>query len=103
MISAWRVRLELARDDGGSLSDEEVRELGDALTEKGVHTILGASESGAVLVQLSIDATGDEAARSAAEGVLRELAREVWAAHGLPPFTITFVETKPDRGDGLAR
>jgi hypothetical protein len=32
MVKPWLVRLELARDDGGSLSEDGIRELTDLLT-----------------------------------------------------------------------
>lgn len=92
MVSRWLVRLELARDDNGSLSDEGIRELTRQLTEDGAMAVLDAGESGTVLVQLTVDAKNDRAARSAAESMLRARAQEVWTALRLPPFTITFVE-----------
>jgi hypothetical protein len=45
---------------------------------------------------MTIDATSDRAARAAAESMLWDRAHDVWLAHGLPPFTITFVEAKPN-------
>jgi hypothetical protein len=95
MIKAWLVRLELARDDGGSLSDEGVRELTDLLTKNGASPVLTRPDSGTVLVQMTLDATNDMGARAAAEDMLRDQAHEVWLALGLPPFTITFVDAKP--------
>ena len=97
MVKPWLVRLKLARDDGGSLSEDGIRELTDLLTGNGVlPVVLESQGSGAVLVQMTIDATGDRAARAAAESMLRDRAHDVWLAHGLPPFTITFVEAKPN-------
>ncbi len=98
MVKAWLVRLELARDDGGSLSDEGIGQLTDLLTKNGVLPVLTRRDSGTVLVQMTLDATNDMAARAAAEGMLGDRAHEVWLALGLPPFTITFVDVKP-KGD----
>ncbi len=98
MVTAWLVRLELARDDGVSLGEEGIRELTRLLTENGALPVVSDGGSGTVLVQLMIDAKNDRAARAAAESMLRDRAQEVWAALGLPPFTITFVEAKPDGG-----
>jgi hypothetical protein len=96
MVKPWLVWLELARDDGGSVSEDGIRELTDLLTRNGVLPVLESKASGTVLVQMTIDATGDRAARAAAESMLWDRARDVWLAHGLPPFTITFVGTKPN-------
>ena len=96
MVKPWLVRLELARDDGGSLSEDGIRELTDLLTRNGVLPVLESQDSGTALVQMTIDATSDRAARAAAESMLRDRAHDVWLAHGLPPFTITFVEAKPN-------
>jgi hypothetical protein len=96
MVKSWLVRLRLARDDGGSLSEDGIRELTDLLTSKGVLPVVENQESGIVLVQMTIDATSDRAARAAAESILWDRAHDVWLAHGLPPFTITFVEAKPN-------
>jgi hypothetical protein len=95
MVKAWLVRLQLARDDGGSLSDEGIRELSDLLTMNLVFPVLTRPDSGTVLVQMMVDATNDMSARAAAEGMLGDRAYEVWSALGLPPFTITFVDAKP--------
>jgi hypothetical protein len=95
MVKPWLVRLELARDDGGSLSEDAIRELTDLLTLNGVLPVLESQDSGTVLVQITIDATSGRAARAAAESMLRDRAHDVWLAHGLPPFTITFVEANP--------
>jgi len=95
MVSAWLVRLELARDDGGSLSDEGIRELTDVLTKNRVPPVLARPDPGTVLVEMTLDATSGRAARAAAESMLRDQAQKVWLALGLPPFTITFVDTKP--------
>jgi hypothetical protein len=45
---------------------------------------------------MTIDAKNDRAARAAAEAMLRERAQQVWTTLGLPPFTITFVEARPE-------
>ena len=95
MITRWLVRLELARDDDGSLGDEGIRELTRLLTENGTLPVLSSGDAGTVLVQMTIDAKDDRAARAAAETMLRDRAHEVWTALGLPPFTVTFVEAKP--------
>jgi hypothetical protein len=95
MVKAWLVRLRLARDDGGSLSDEGIRGLTDLLTEDRVLPVLTRPDSGTVLVQMTLDASNDIAARAAAEDMLGDRAHEVWLALGLPPFTITFVDAKP--------
>jgi hypothetical protein len=94
MVKPWLVRLGLARDDGRTLSEDGIRELTDLLTRNGVLAVLESQDSGTVLVQMTIDATGDRAARAAAESMLRDRAHDVWLAHGLPPFTITFIEVK---------
>jgi len=95
MVKAWLVRLQLARDDGGSLSDEGIRELTDLLTQNRVFPVLTRPDSGTVLVQMMVDATNDMAARAAAERMLGDRAHDVWLALGLPPFTITFVDAHP--------
>ena len=92
MVKAWLVRLELARDDDGSLSDEGIGALTDLLAEDHVKPVLTRGDSGTVLVQLTLDARDEMAARSAAEHMLRDGANTVWSARGLPPFTIAFVE-----------
>jgi hypothetical protein len=84
----------LARDDGGCLSEEGLRELADLLTENQASPVLTRPDSGTVLVQMTLDATNDRTARAAAEVMLRDRAHEVWLAHGLPPFTITFLDAK---------
>jgi hypothetical protein len=94
MVKAWLVWLELARDDGGSLSDEAIRELADLLTKNRVLPVLTRRDSGTVLVQMTLDATNDMAARAAAESMLQDRAHKVWLALGLPPFTVTFVDAK---------
>ena len=96
MVKSWLVRLRLARDDGGSLSEDAIRELTDLLTSKGVLPVVENQESVIVLIQMTIDATSDRAARAAAESMLLDRAHDVWLAHGMPPFTITFVEAKPN-------
>jgi hypothetical protein len=96
MVKSWLVRLRLARDDGGSLSEDGIRELTDLLTTNGALPVVENQESGIVLVHMTIDATSDRAARAAAESMLWDRAHDVWLEHGLPPFTITFVEAKPN-------
>jgi hypothetical protein len=92
MISAWLVRLELARDDDGYLSDEGIETLTQRLAEHHVKPVLTRGTSGTVLVQLTVDARSDMAAQAAAEHVLRDGANTVWSELGLPPFTIAFVD-----------
>jgi len=91
MVKTWVVRLELARDDDGSLSDEGIDALTRLLDEHHVKPILTRGDLGTVLVQMTLDARDEMAARSAAERTLRDGANTVWSALGLPPFTITFV------------
>jgi hypothetical protein len=91
MIKTWLVRLEVARDDDGILTDEAIEALTQLLAERDVKPVLGRGDSGTVHVQMTIDATDQMAARSAAERMLREGANTVWSARGLPPFTIAFV------------
>jgi hypothetical protein len=95
MITPWVVRLEVARDDDGSLSDDQMSELSGALAGDQLQPLLTRGDSGTVRVQVTVQASNDQAARSAAERTLRDRAYEVWAAHGLPPFTITFIEARP--------
>jgi hypothetical protein len=92
MVKTWLVRLELARDDDGSLSDEGIGALTHLLAEKLVNPVLTRGASGTVLVQLTLDARDDMAAKSAAEHLLRDGANTVWSALGLPPFTIALVD-----------
>jgi hypothetical protein len=92
MIKTWLVRLELARDDDGSLSDEGIDALTDLLAEDHVKPVLTRGDSGTVHVQVTLDARDEMAARSAAEHLLRDGANTVWSARGLPPFTIVFVD-----------
>ena len=92
MIKTWRVRLELARDDDGVLSEAEIDALSEMLAKEHVTPELSHGDSGTVLVQMTIDARDDMAAKSAAERVLRLTANSVWSARGLPPFTIAFVD-----------
>jgi hypothetical protein len=94
MVKPWLVWLELARDDGAPLSDEGITELTDLLTQDGVKPELNRKGPGTMAVRLTLPATNDMAARSAAEETLRDRAQQVWTALGLPPFTIAFVETK---------
>lgn len=86
------VSLELARDDGGSLSDEGIVELTELLTKDGLAPVISRPDSGTVLVQMTVDARNDTEARGAAESGLRDRATSVWSALGLPPFTIAFQE-----------
>ena len=97
MISAWMVRLELARDDDGPLSDEGMEALTQRLTAHQVQPVLTRGDSGTVLVQVTLDARSDMAARAAAEQVLRGAATTVWSALGLPPFTIAVVDVTEGR------
>jgi len=99
MVKAWLVRLELARDDDGSLSDEGIGALTDLLAEDHVKPVLTRGDSGTVLVQLTLDARDEMAARSAAEHMLRDGANTVWSARGLPPFTIAFVDVTEFAGN----
>ena len=92
MVKTWLVRLELARHDDGSLSQEGTDALSQLLSEGHVKPVLTQGDSGTVLVQMTLDAGDQVAARSAAEHMLRDGANTVWAALGLPPFTIAFVE-----------
>jgi hypothetical protein len=97
MVKTWVVRLELARDDDGAVSDEGIRGLTDLLAEHQAKPVLTRGDSGTVLVQLTLDARDTTAARSAAEAMLRRGANTVWSALGLPPFTIAFVEATEAR------
>ncbi len=97
MVKTWLVRLELARDDDGSLSDEGVDSLTHLLAEDNVQPVITRGDSGTVLVQMTLDARDDMAARSVAERMLREGANQVWSALGLPPFTIAFRDAKERR------
>jgi hypothetical protein len=92
MVKTWLVRLELARDDDGSLSDEGVDALARLLAEQHVKPVLTRGDSGTILVQMTLDARDDRTAKSAAEHMLRDGANTVWSALGLPPFTIAFVD-----------
>jgi hypothetical protein len=92
MIKTWLVRLELARDDDGLLSDEGIDALTGLLAQGAAKPVLTRGDSGTVHVQMTLEARDDMEARSAAERMLREGANAVWLAHGLPPFTITFVD-----------
>ena len=94
MVRQWLVSLELARDDGGSLSDEGIVELTGLLTKDGMAHVVSRQGSGTVLVQMAVDARNDTEARGAAESTLRDQANKVWSALGLPPFTIAFREAK---------
>lgn len=96
-MKTWVVRLEVARDDDGPISDEGIASLTQLLQERDVKPVVAGGESGTVHVQMTIDANDDMAARSLAERALREGANTVWSAHGLPPFTIVFVEANEVR------
>jgi hypothetical protein len=97
MVKTWLVRLELARDDDGSLSDEGIDALTRLLAEDHVQPVLARGDSGTVLVQMTLDARDVMAARSAAEHMLRDGANTVWSALGLPPFTIAFLDATEGR------
>lgn len=99
MIKPWRVSLELGRDDGAPLSDEGIGRLTQLLTGDRIRPVIAPGDSGAVVAQLTIEATNDMAARSAAEAMLRDRANTVWTALGLPPFTIAFVGIE-EEGEG---
>lgn len=92
MVKTWVIRLELARDDDGPLSDDGIDALTRLLAEGHGKPVLTRGESGTVLVQMTLEARDERAARSAAEHMLRDGANTVWSAMGLPPFTIAFVD-----------
>jgi hypothetical protein len=92
MIKTWRVRLELARDDDGPLSDEGVEALTHLLADDDLRPVVTRGEMGAVVVQMTLDSRDDQAVRSVAEHMLHDHASTVWSTLGLPPFTITFVD-----------
>jgi hypothetical protein len=92
MVKTWLVRLELARDDDASLSDEGIDALTQLLAGGHANPVLTRGDSGTVRVQMTLDAKDNMAARSVAEHMLREGANSVWSALGLPPFTIAFVD-----------
>lgn len=96
MVKRWLVRLELARDDDGSLSDQGIDALTQLLAKGDAKPILTRGDSGTVLVQLTLDARDHMAARSEAERLLRAGASAVWAALELPPFTIALVDATED-------
>src|ERR1051326_6309023 len=100
MVKTWLVKLELARDDDGSLSDEGIEALTKLLSERSAHPVLTRGDSGTILVRMTLDARHARAARSEAEHTLREGAQSLWSALGLPPFTIAFVDATecPRRG-----
>jgi hypothetical protein len=93
MVKGWRVSVRLGRDDGAPLSDEGITQLTELLA--GDRAVVDRRGDGGVLVRMTVDATSEWAARSAAETKLRGAADTVWKALGLPPFTITFVEVGP--------
>jgi hypothetical protein len=92
MVKTWLVRLELARDDDGSLSEEGVDALTRLLAEEHANPVLTRADSGTILVQMTVEGRDDRTAKSAAEHMLRDGAYTVWSALGLPPFTIAFVD-----------
>lgn len=100
MIKTWLVRLELARDDDGAVSEDVIAELTRLLTEDGVRPVLSAGDAGAVLVQLRVDGRDDQEARAEAERMVRGRAQEVWTASALPPFTIAVIESGLDPDPG---
>lgn len=91
MIKPWRISVAVARDDGEPLPDAAIARLTERLQQDGMASSVTTASSGAILVETTVEATDDMAARSTAERRLREAANDVWAAFGLPPFTITFV------------
>jgi hypothetical protein len=98
MDKPWVVRLEVARDDNGALSDEAIAALTQLLADRQAKPVVTRGDSGTVLVQLSVEARDDRAGRSAAEQILRDGANTVWAEYGLPPFTIAFVDATEGSG-----
>jgi hypothetical protein len=92
MVKTWLIRVELARDDDGSLSDDGIVALTELLAADHLKPVLTRGDSGTVLVQVTLDARDDTTARSAAERMLRAGANKVWSDLGLPPFTIAFVD-----------
>jgi hypothetical protein len=92
MIRTWTVRLEVARDDNTSLTDEGIQALTELLTKGGAKPVLTSGETGTMAVEMTLDARNEMEAQSAAEHLLRESANTVWASLGLPPFTIAFVD-----------
>jgi hypothetical protein len=98
MDKPWVVRLEVARDDDGALSDEAIAALTQQLAERHAKPAVTRGDSGTVVVQLAVEARDDRAARSAAEQILRDGANTVWSEFGLPPFTIAFVDATEASG-----
>jgi hypothetical protein len=98
MDKPWLVRLEVARDDDGALSDEAIDALTQLLAERQAKPAVTRGDSGTVLVQLAVEARDDRAARAAAEQILRDGANTVWSEFGLPPFTIAFVDAMEGSG-----
>ncbi len=92
MVKTWLVRLQLSRDDDGSLSDQGIEALTQLLAEDKASPIVTRGDSGTVLVQVTLQARDDRAARSAAEQALRDGATKVWSSLGLPPFTIAYID-----------
>jgi hypothetical protein len=92
MNKIWLVRLEVARDDNGAVSDEGVAALTKLLDVAPAKPILSRGESGSIFVELTVDGNDEQAARSTAQGLLRESANTVWRDLGLSPFTISVVE-----------
>jgi hypothetical protein len=98
MMRRWRVRLDLARDDDGPLSDEGIEALTGLLSQdQEAKPAVTRGDLGTVVVQPTIDARDDIVARSTAEGMLREGANTVWSELGLPPFTIAYVDAVEER------
>ena len=97
MVKTWLIRLELARDDDISLSDEGIDALTEVLAEDHVKPALTRGVSGTVLVQMRLDARDGRAAKATAERMLRDGADRVWSALGLPPFTIVFLDATEER------
>jgi hypothetical protein len=98
MDKPWVVRLEVARDDDGALSDEGIAALTQLLAERQVKPVVTRGDSGTILVQMAVEARDDRAARAAAEQLLRDGANTVWSEFGLPPFTIAFVDATEGSG-----
>ena len=98
MVKKWLVSLEVARDDDGPLSDVGMTQLASLLTKGGTGPVLSQSDSGTVLVSITVDGRSDFEARSAAERALRCAANTVWSDLGLPPFTIAFIDAVPTAG-----
>ena len=92
MIKAWRVRLEIGRDDGGVLDDEVLEALSTALAGMPVAPAVSRGDDAAIEVELSVQARTDRDAMMAGERELRTAVVHVWSTRTLPPFTISSVE-----------